>query len=33
MSLFAVTREACPGWTDGKGAFEQPAVNEHAAFS
>ena len=32
MSLFAVTREAGPGWTDGKGAFEQPAVNEHAAF-
>ena len=25
MSLFAVTREAGPGWTDGKGAFEQPA--------
>ena len=32
MSLFAVTREAGPGWTDGKGAFEQPAVNDHAAF-
>ena len=31
MSLFAVTREAGPGWTDG-GAFEQPAVHEHAAF-
>jgi uncharacterized protein YciI len=32
MTLFAVTREAGPGWTDGKGAFEQPAANEHAAF-
>jgi uncharacterized protein YciI len=32
MSLFAVTREAGPGWAAGKGAFEQPAVNDHAAF-
>ena len=32
MSLFAVTREAGPSWTDGKGAFEQPEVNDHAAF-
>jgi uncharacterized protein YciI len=32
MSLFAVTREAGPGWTAGKGAFEQPAVGDHAAF-
>ena len=32
MSLFVITREAGPGWTDGKGAFEQPAVNDHAAF-
>jgi uncharacterized protein YciI len=32
MSLFAVTREAGPVWIDGKGAFEQPAVNDHAAF-
>jgi uncharacterized protein YciI len=32
VSLFAVTREAGPGWTDGKGAFEQPAANDHAAF-
>ncbi|HEX7795656.1 MAG TPA: hypothetical protein VF456_14945 [Vicinamibacterales bacterium] len=32
MSLFAVTREAGPAWVDGKGAFEQPAVNDHAAF-
>jgi uncharacterized protein YciI len=32
MSLFAVTREAGPEWLDGKGAFDQPGVNEHAAF-
>jgi len=32
MSYFAVIREAGPGWTDGKGAFEQPGVNDHAAF-
>ena len=32
MSLYAVTREAGPSWTEGKGAFEQPAVNDHAAF-
>jgi uncharacterized protein YciI len=32
MSLFAVIREAGPGWTDGKGAFDQPAVNDHAGF-
>ena len=32
MSLFAVTREAGPSWTDGRGAFEQPAMNDHAAF-
>jgi hypothetical protein len=32
MSLFAVTREAGPSWTDGKGAFEQPEVEKHAAF-
>jgi len=32
MSLFAVTREAGPGWTDGKGAFEQPAMNDHASY-
>lgn len=31
MSLYAVIREAGPAWTDGKGAFEQPAVNDHAA--
>jgi uncharacterized protein YciI len=32
MSLYAITREAGPSWTDGKGTFEQPAVNDHAAF-
>lgn len=32
MTHFAVTREAGPAWLDGKGAFEQPGVNEHAAF-
>jgi uncharacterized protein YciI len=32
MSLFAITREAGPGWTEGTGAFEQPAANDHAAF-
>jgi uncharacterized protein YciI len=31
MSLYAVTREAGPNWTDG-GIFEQPVVSEHAAF-
>jgi hypothetical protein len=25
-------REAGPSWTDGKGAFDQPAVNDHGAF-
>jgi len=32
MSLYAVTREAGPNWVDGNGAFDQPLVNEHAAF-
>lgn len=32
MSLFAITREAGPSWTDGKGTFEQPGVNDHATF-
>ena len=32
MKLFAVTRTAGPTWTEGKGAFEQPAVNDHSAF-
>ena len=32
MSYFAVIRDAGPAWTDGKGAFEQPDVDKHAAF-
>ena len=32
MSLFAVIREAGQVWIDGKGAFEQPAANDHATF-
>ena len=32
MSYFAVIRDAGPAWTDGKGAFEQPGVDAHAAF-
>ncbi|MFZ3468375.1 hypothetical protein ACODT3_35365 [Streptomyces sp. 4.24] len=32
LSLFAVTREAGPSWIDGQGAFEQPAVKDHADF-
>ena len=32
MSLFAVTRAAGPSWTDGRGIFEQPGVNDHATF-
>jgi len=31
MSHFAVIREAGPAWVTG-GIFEQPSVNEHAAF-
>jgi len=31
MSTFAVIREAGPAWADG-GIYEQPAVDEHAAF-
>lgn len=31
MSLFAVVREAGPGWAAG-GIHEQPAAGEHAAF-
>jgi uncharacterized protein YciI len=31
VSLYVVTREAGPGWTDGS-IFDQPAVTEHAAF-
>jgi uncharacterized protein YciI len=32
VSYFAVTREAGPGWRDGKGIFEQPGVDGHARF-
>ena len=32
MSYFAVIRDAGPAWTEGKGAFDQPGVNDHAAF-
>ena len=32
MNLFAVAREAGPGWIDGKGTFEQRGVNDHATF-
>ena len=32
MSHFAVIRDAGPAWTDGMGAFEQPGVDDHAAF-
>ena len=32
MSLFAISREAGPAWINGKGAFDQPAVDDHAAF-
>jgi uncharacterized protein len=31
VSLYAVTREAGPGWEPG-GIFDQPAVDEHAAY-
>jgi hypothetical protein len=31
MSIFAVMREAGPGWAPG-GIYQQPQVNEHAAF-
>ena len=32
MSYFAIIRDAGPGWTEGKGAFEQPGADEHASF-
>jgi len=32
MNYYAVTRNAGPAWTDGKGAFEQPGASDHAAF-
>ena len=31
MSMFVVVREAGSGWSEG-GIFDQPSVNEHAAF-
>jgi len=31
VSYFAVVRQAGPGWTAG-GIYDQPAVDEHAAF-
>lgn len=30
MSYYAVIREAGPAWMEGKGAFDQPGVNDHA---
>src|SRR6266567_9487234 len=32
VSLYAIIREAGPGWTSGKGAFGQPGASDHAAF-
>jgi uncharacterized protein YciI len=32
VSLFAIHREAGPAWVDGKGAFDQPGVADHATF-
>jgi uncharacterized protein YciI len=32
VSYFVVIRDAGPAWSDGKGAFEQPGVDKHAAF-
>jgi uncharacterized protein YciI len=32
MSYYVVTRDAGPAWVDGKGAFEQPGVDEHVVF-
>jgi uncharacterized protein YciI len=32
MSLFAVQREAGPEWLENRGAFDQPGLNDHAAF-
>jgi uncharacterized protein YciI len=32
MSLFAVNREAGPAWLEGASAFDQPDVNDHAAY-
>jgi len=32
MTYFVVIRDAGSGWTNRKGAFEQPGANEHATF-
>ena len=32
MSYFATTRAAGPAWTPGRGAFDQPGVQDHAVF-
>ena len=32
MSYFAVIRDAGRAGTNGKGAFDQPGANDHAAF-
>ncbi|HUP73318.1 MAG TPA: hypothetical protein VM282_09735 [Acidimicrobiales bacterium] len=32
MGYFAVIRDAGPAWTAGKGAFDQPGADDHAAF-
>jgi uncharacterized protein YciI len=32
VGYFVVTRDAGPGWTARRGAFEQPEANDHAAF-
>jgi uncharacterized protein YciI len=32
MTLYAVTREAGPTWTEGEGAFTQPGVQDHTAY-
>lgn len=32
MTLYAITRDAGPGWTEGEGAFAQPGVNDHVVF-
>jgi hypothetical protein len=32
MRRWRFIREVGPAWIDGQGAFEQPGVNDHAAF-
>jgi hypothetical protein len=32
MSYYAVTREAGPGWTDGRPTMEQPGIADHTGF-